>query len=79
MKMLKKKKLSPKQANKFQDICRLKTDNRSLKGYWIIIDERNVTIAKQKNGEPADKIINIPRRQFNALIEWHSKQQPITP
>ena len=64
-------KYSPQTANTLTQICSLKTDNYGVKGYWIIINGPSVTLAKQEHGEPAEVMLTMPKRVFDAFIKWY--------
>jgi len=70
-----KKKLSPRNAKTENELCSLQSDNKSVKDYWIMIEGAKISIAKQTLGSEADWCFSIPKRQFNALIDWYNKEQ----
>ena len=66
-----KKIYSPQTAKTLTQLCTLKTDNYDCRGYWIITDELNVSIARQKLGHPAEETISIPKTTFDRMIKWY--------
>lgn len=75
-----RKKLSPRKARTFNQICSLNRDNLSSKHGWIVVDdEGSVTIAEQANGCEAKGIVRLPRREFNRLVDWYNKEQELRP
>lgn len=68
---MKKKPLKPIEANTFKKICALPRDNLDSKGYWIMIDEGQVTITKQNLGEMPTAQIHIPKAQFDRMARWY--------
>lgn len=69
------RKLSPRNANTFDKVCSLQTDHKDLLDYWIIADDTEITIAKQRTGEPCEVSLTIPRADFNKLINWYLREQ----
>ena len=64
----KKKPRTPRQATTHDQICDLPRDNWVVGDYWMMLQEGEVTLAHQKNGEPAQFMVNIPRRVWHAFI-----------
>lgn len=71
-KMKKAKLKTPREARTFAQICKLPRDNVDSGDFWIAIDEQTVTVAHQQTGAPAISKTTIPRRQFEALIDWYN-------
>lgn len=70
------KRISPREVTRESAIIKLKSDNISTKKFWALIHGRHITIAKQANGEQADFMIEIPKKDFNTIIDWYNKKQP---
>lgn len=78
------KKLSPRNAKTMQQIVSLKTSGHDLKSAWIEVDDRTVTIlgrapkllGTSKTAASTARIV-LSRREFNLLIDWYLKDQPI--
>lgn len=66
---------SLRECKTLEDISLLKRDNYSCESYWIIADEREVTIREQRAGHESTARIRIPRRQFNAMIDFYQRDQ----
>lgn len=75
MKKKVQKKLSPRKAIKLKDVITLKSDNRSVKDGWILIDGDRVVIYNQRLGEEPTGKVGFNRKQFNALIDWYNTEQ----
>lgn len=67
--------MKPRNADTFNKVCNLKTDNHETKTHWIIINGKTVTIKAQKSGEESTQTIDVPRGVFNRLIDWYNKDQ----
>ena len=63
-------------ATTLDEICKLKRDNYAVAGFWICADECRITITQQRPGESATASVTVPRRQFNALIDFYQREQP---
>lgn len=68
---------APCECSTFKELCELRTDNHSLKDFWIISDEKHITLTKQKDGESPTETITIPKYQFKLLVSWYQKKQEI--
>ena len=62
----------PREAKTFEQICKLKRDNVSTTEYWIEVDELVVTLCKQRLTNPPEERIDIPRKDFNTLVDWYN-------
>lgn len=59
----------------FDQLVTITSDNFDVGDFWIFTDTYTVTLAQQKTGEGASKMITIPRRDFNRLICWYLRPQ----
>lgn len=66
------KKLIPRNAKTFSQICKLKYDNVDTKNSWILIDEGVIHIYNQKSGEEPTGNITLTRREFNRFVDWYN-------
>lgn len=66
---------SLRSATTMKALCSLKRDNYSCKRFSIIADEHNVTLTEQELGHSPRASVTIPRRQFNALIDFYNRDQ----
>lgn len=66
---------SPMAAKTERQHLRLRTDNTETEKYWFLINEEEVTICEQKNGEVATNSIKIPKADFNKIVRWYIKPQ----
>ncbi len=73
--MPKKTTRSLAECSTIDQICELRYDNRTHKDCWILSDGYRVTIAEQRVGESPTQSITIPRKTFNKLIEFYTRQQ----
>lgn len=71
------KKMSPKQARTDEEVCRLNRDNISVGDYWIIGGGDDVYISRQKEGQPAESNISIPRDVFIRMVNWYQRPQKL--
>lgn len=67
--------MTPREAKTLDQICKLQTDGKDTKEAWLIVDEGEVTICTQRNGEEATGKVRLSRRTFEALIRWYDKDQ----
>ena len=63
--------LAPIEAKTFSQICRLPRDNYDTAGYWILVDQKTIHFAEQRNGEIATQKMAIPKREFDRLVRWY--------
>lgn len=63
--------LKPIEARTFKDICSLPRDNLDSKGFWILVDEGEITITKQNFGESLIAQITVPKAQFDRMVRWY--------
>jgi hypothetical protein len=54
---------------------KLATDNHDVGDHWILTDGYHVSIVQQKLGEKPKQEIRVPRRAFNAMIDWYMREQ----
>lgn len=72
-----KRAIKPRDATTERAHLRLQTDNWETKNFWILLNAQGgVTLAKQRNGENAEWIVQVPFRDFNALVDWYLREQP---
>lgn len=77
---MKKKSISPRNAKTYHQIfTQLKSDNLDLKDYWILIDTKVVTLAKQPRGGSLEGKVKITRRAFNHIVDWYNRPQSKKP
>jgi len=69
--------MSPREAKTHSQICRLRSDNADTAEGWIIIEQGDVTLCTQKNGQDATGKVVFSRRAFNALIDWYNRPQKL--
>lgn len=63
--------MTPKMANTFRKICKLKRDNVSTSKSWILIGEKGVSIHNQKNGESSTGKVYLTRKEFERFINFY--------
>lgn len=73
--MKKQKLLSPAHAKNLDEVCSLRRDNFNTQNGWILTDGFDVTIAKQKDGEPSTESVTFSRKEFNRLVSWYFRPQ----
>lgn len=64
-------KLTPKTANTFNKICKLKRDNVSTPNSWISVDATHVCITNQKNGSASTASVTITKKAFERFIKFY--------
>lgn len=67
--------MRPYDAKNLDEVCTLRCDNKDVGDFWILTDGYQVSLRKQKMGEPPSEGICIPRAQFNRLIAWYMREQ----
>jgi hypothetical protein len=65
------KELTPKTANTFNKICKLKRDNVSTKKSWLLLNHDGLTITNQKNGESHTGQVKLTRSEFERFIKFY--------
>lgn len=65
--------MTPREAETFDQICKLDRDNTEAGDYAILIDEAHVYLNEQAVGEPPRKSIAIPRAVFSAFVDWYER------
>lgn len=71
------KRLSPKNARTFDQVCSLNRDNTEAGDYWILTDGDCVTLTQQAVGESPVGSVSIPRELFIRFINWYQRPQKI--
>jgi hypothetical protein len=61
----------------YNSVCTLQRDNYTYGEHWILSDGYNVTVTTQARFEAPKQSITMPRREFNKLIKFYTKQQPV--
>lgn len=61
----------------FAMLCKMRRDNYSTRDHWLLTDGSEVTLCKQRNGEPAEASISMPRSEFNRLVRFYITEQPV--
>lgn len=72
---MKQKLLAPAHAKNIDEVCSLRTDNFNIPSGWILTDGDQVTIARQKGGEPSTDSVSFTRKEFNRLMSWYFRPQ----
>jgi len=62
---------TPKTANTEKKICSMERDNYATKDFWLLTHEKHIVIAKQRAGEQAEFMVEIPKKDFNRLIKFY--------
>jgi len=69
--------MTPRQAVRFEDICKLHTDNMDAGAGWIHIGANVVILGMRGDGERLSDMLWFSRHQFNKLIDWYACDQPL--
>jgi hypothetical protein len=72
MKQRRQIKTTPRDATNNNVIAKIPRDNVATHEHWMIIGHSTVTLAAQKDGQASKAEIEIPRRTFNAFIDWYN-------
>lgn len=72
------KKYSPRTANTNDKVCSLRRDNAAYGEYWILVDEDQLTIVKQKLGESPTESITLDKATFNKMIAFYQRPTRFT-
>ena len=67
----------PYDCGSFDEVCELQTDHHELKNWWISVDGYEVSIYEQRSGETVHSSVSVPKRQFDALVQWYMRQQKV--
>jgi hypothetical protein len=68
-----RKKLRPRDAITFEQVCKLRTDNKSVRSGWIILNsDKQIVLCNQRNGEEATGRVEFTRSEFNRLVDWYN-------
>jgi len=70
------KKLTPREAKTYHQICALDRDNLSTRKGWIIVDVGKVTLVNQRPGHELSGEVTFTRAQFERLIDWYNTGAP---
>lgn len=65
---------APATCNETQ-LCRIRRDNKDAGDFSIMTDSYVVWLSEQKMGENRKQHIEIPRKEFNKLIQWYLRPQ----
>jgi len=71
-------KMAPCEAGSLEDVCRLETDNHSVKRGWIMFDGGEVSLVNQISGEDSTGTVTFSRREFEALVRWWQRPQKLS-
>lgn len=66
-------KLTPRKARTLNQICDLPRDNVGAPGYGIMVEEGEVYLSAQEWGEHPTESIRIPRKVFDAFVDWYNE------
>jgi hypothetical protein len=69
------KELTPKTANTFNQICKLKRDNVSTRNSWMSLagdgNAKHISIYNQKSGEKATGSVTLTKKEFERFIKFY--------
>lgn len=63
---------TPREARTYNQICERPRDWKGYGDWSLMISEGVVVLSEQAMGESRAQHIEIPRRAFNALIDWYN-------
>lgn len=68
--------MSPSDCKNGYDQLRLKTSVWDGRRYWMHVrHDAAISIVAQRDGQPETEYITIPRRTFQAMLNWYLKDQ----
>jgi len=67
--------MRPRDAKTSEDIRKLRSDNKDVPEGWIRINGDTVMVYQQRCGEESTGKVNLPRAEFNRLIDWYNREQ----
>jgi hypothetical protein len=62
---------TPKKANTFKQICKLKRDNVSTRKSWMLLHEGGVTITNQVTGKESTGEVKLTKKEFERFIKFY--------
>ena len=64
--------LTPKTANTFNKICKLKRDNVHTRKSWILLELPNrIIISNQRSGEERTGKVTLTKKEFERFIKFY--------
>ena len=67
------KKCSPRTVRTEAELLSLRRDNISCGDLWMMVNEDEVTIAHQAEGEAAKAVITMDKATFNRMLMFYNK------
>jgi hypothetical protein len=68
--------VSPSAVKSNRDVLQLQTSAWDGKSFWMLVNhDGSVCIKNQRLGEPTTESIHIPRRTFQAMLDWYEREQ----
>jgi len=71
MKKLTAMQLTPKTANTFNKIYKLKRDNVNTRNSWLLLNGKGLTICNQRSGEGVTGQVKLTRKEFERFIKFY--------
>jgi hypothetical protein len=65
------KKLTPKTANTFNKVCKLKKDSVSTRKSWMSVGGATISIYNQKKGESSTGNVTLTKKEFERFIKFY--------
>jgi len=76
-KTITQKSLASKDARTTDKMLRLQRDNVRTVNSWLLVEEDEVTIANQRDGEASSGRVTLSRREFERFIAFYLKPQKL--
>lgn len=68
--------MRPRDCKTERDVLTLRRDNYDTKEGWILCQPDNlVVIQQQRTGENAIGCVELPRGEFNRMVDWWNRNQ----
>lgn len=70
---------SPRTAKTTEALHALVCDNLDTGNFWILVQEDHVVITAQHDGQEPTTSIEIPKREFNKIVDFYNGSQRVAP
>ena len=67
--------MSPAEAKVARGAAQLRQSVWDGERHWMMVTHNGIAIYEQRTGEDAKSCIQIPRRTFNAMMDWYLRDQ----
>lgn len=71
-----KKSKAPLDCN-FDELCRIRMDNKDAGEFWTLVDGNDVTFAEQHKGQSSSAMVTMPIPVFRKLLKFLTTPQKL--